>query len=217
MDVAAGTIRYGSVCSGIEAATVAWEPLGWKCQFVSEIEPYCCALLKHYYPDVPNLGNMTKTDWSQWVGKLDVLVGGTPCQAFSVAGLRRSLNDERGNLSLEFVRAAYIIRPRYVVWENVPGVLNTHDNAFGCFLGALAGADSALIPARGQRWTDFGVVNGPTRRIAWRILDAQWFGLAQRRERVFVVASSGDGAHPVEILLEREGVQRNFAPSREAG
>lgn len=210
-------MTFGSVCSGIEAASVAWLPLGWTCAFVAEVDPFCSTLLKRYYPEVPNLGDITKIDWSAWAGKLDVLVGGTPCQAFSVAGLRRSLDDERGNLSLEFVRAAYIIRPRYVVWENVPGVLNTHDNAFGCFLGALAGADSALIPARGQRWTDFGVVNGPTRRIAWRILDAQWFGLAQRRERVFVVASSGDGAHPVEILLEREGVQRNFAPSREAG
>jgi DNA (cytosine-5)-methyltransferase 1 len=155
----------------------------------------------------------------------DVLVGGTPCQAFSVAGLRNSLADERGNLSLEFVRLADAIddvrraanKPEaIIVWENVPGVLSVKDNAFGCFLAALAGEDDPLVPPRGK-WTNAGVVDGPKRKIAWRVLDAQYFGLAQRRRRVFVVASSRDGFDPAEVLFELEGVQRHSAPSREAG
>jgi site-specific DNA-cytosine methylase len=147
------------------------------------------------------------------------------CQAFSVAGLRNSLADERGNLSLEFVRLADAIddvrraanKPEaIIVWENVPGVLSVKDNAFGCFLAALAGEDDPLVPPRGK-WTNAGVVDGPKRKIAWRVLDAQYFGLAQRRRRVFVVASSRDGFDPAEVLFELEGVQRHSAPSREAG
>jgi DNA (cytosine-5)-methyltransferase 1 len=154
----------------------------------------------------------------------DLFCGGTPCQAFSVAGLRRSLDDARGNLSLTFCEIADAIdsvrlaggKPASIVfWENVPGVLSTTDNAFGCFLGALAGCDTAIVPS--GRWTDAGVVVGPQRTVAWRVLDAQFFGLAQRRRRVFVVASARDGFDPAAVLLEWEGVRRDIAPSREAG
>ncbi len=209
-------MTYGSVCSGIEAATVAWEPLGWTPAFFCEIEPFPCALLAHHYPDVPNLGDMTKVDWSKWAGKIDVLVGGTPCQSFSVAGLRKSLDDERGNLTLEFARAADIIRPRYLVWENVPGVLNTPDNAFGCFLGALVSADAALETEDGK-WPDSGMVSGPSGRCAWRILDAQFFGLAQRRKRVFLVRCPRNGADPGAVLFERPRLLGNPPARGKAG
>jgi DNA (cytosine-5)-methyltransferase 1 len=154
----------------------------------------------------------------------DVFCGGTPCQAFSVAGLRKSLDDERGNLSLTFCEIADAIdsvryvrneQPTIIFWENVPGVLNTADNAFGCFLAKLAGESCELQPP-GGRWSDSGCVHGPKRTIAWRILDAQYFGLAQRRKRVFVVASSRKGFNPSEILFEFNGERRDTAPSREA-
>ncbi len=220
-------MRFGSVCSGIEAASVAWEPLGWKAAWFSEIEPFPSAVLAHHYPDTPNYGDMTTLPDRILSGEVDapdLFCGGTPCQAFSVAGLRQSLADARGNLSLTFVEIANAIdsarsvrrqAPSIIFWENVPGVLSTKDNAFGCFLGALAGCDTALVP-RG-RWTDAGVVAGPQRTVAWRTLDAQYFGVAQRRRRVFVVASAGDGFDPAAVLLEFDGVRRDSAPSREAG
>ena len=218
-------MRYGSLCSGIEAASVAWEPLGWQPAWFAEIEPFPCAVLNHRWPHVPNHGDMT-----QLVGKIlngsieapDVLVGGTPCQAFSVAGLRGSLDDERGNLTLvlirildaiDFIRARNGQPPCILVWENVPGVLNTKDNAFGCFLGGLAGEDMPLEPA-GQKWTNAGYVLGHQRRIAWRILDAQYFGVPQRRRRVFVITSAGN-ADPAEILFERPGEAGDFGAGEE--
>ena len=218
---------YGSVCSGIEAASVAWEPLGWKSAWLAEIEPFPCGALAHHYPSVPNLGDFTLIRSAIADGSVeapDILVGGTPCQAFSVAGLRQSMDDARGQLTLEFVRladaidSARIIRglaPAVVVWENVPGVLNAPDNAFGCFLAGLAGEDDPLEPP-GGRWTNSGHVRGPARTIAWRILDAQYFGVAQRRRRVFVVASAGT-VDPSTVLFERDGVRRDSPPSREAG
>ncbi len=197
---------------------MAWGPLGWEDVAFSEIEPFPCRLLAERYPDVPNLGDMTRVDWNLYRGRADVLIGGTPCQSFSVAGLRGSLSDDRGNLALEFINAANAIRPRFAVWENVPGVLSTKDNAFGCFLGGLVGANKPLLPAsRRGRWPSAGVVVGPERSAAWRVLDAQYFGLAQRRKRVFVVASSGDGTDPFKVLFEPEGVQRDSPPSREEG
>ena len=219
---------YLSVCSGIEAATVAWHDLGWQPVGFSEIEPFPSAVLAHHYPDVPNHGDMMALPariLSQEIGAPDILCGGTPCQAFSVAGLRQSLSDDRGNLSLTFCEIANAIdtiRARrgesacIVFWENVPGVLNTSDNAFGCFLGALAGEDGALEPPRG-RWKNAGCVFGPQRAVAWRVLDAQYFGVAQRRRRVFVIASARDGFNPAEVLFEFDGVRRDLAPSREAG
>jgi DNA (cytosine-5)-methyltransferase 1 len=212
-------MTYLSLFSGIEAASVAWNPIGWTCAGVAEIEPFPAALLAGHYPSVPNLGDVTAPDFIDRAAVLkpDVLVGGSPCQAFSIAGNRGSLDDSRGNLTLRYVEIANGINPGIIVWENVPGVLSTADNAFGCFLGALVGSDSPLVPGRGQRWTRAGVVDGPRRSAAWRVFDAQYFGLAQRRERVFVVASLRDWPHPAEILFEREGVQRHFAPRREAG
>lgn len=220
-------VKFGSVCSGIEAASVAWEPLGWKAAWFSEIEKFPCAVLAHHYPDTPNLGDMTTLPARIAAGEVeapDLFCGGTPCQAFSVAGLRQSLEDARGNLSLTFCEIADAIdhvrvargEPASIVfWENVPGVLSTKDNAFGCFLGALAGTDTAIVP--GGRWTDAGVVDGPKRTVAWRTLDAQYFGVAQRRRRVFVVASARADFDPAAVLFEFEGVRRDTAPSRKTG
>jgi DNA (cytosine-5)-methyltransferase 1 len=223
-----GSMRFGSVCSGIEAASVAWHPLGWKAAWLSEIEKFPCVVLAHHYPDVPNLGDMTTLPNPIRLGEVeapDVFCGGTPCQAFSVAGLRKSLDDARGNLSLTFCEIADAIdqvrliqqsNPSIVFWENVPGVLNTKDNAFGCFLGALAGEDDALVPP-GGRWSNAGFIDGPQRAVAWRVLDAQYFGVAQRRRRVFVVASARDDFDPAAVLFEFEGLRRDIAPRRETG
>lgn len=217
---------YGSICSGIESASVAWEPLGMRPAWFSEIEKFPSAVLAHHYPDVTNLGDMCALPDMVADGSIvapDVLVGGTPCQAFSVAGKRQGLSDERGSLTLKFVELANEIdkqrikqgkEPCVVVWENVPGVLSSRDNAFGCFLAALAGEDSELQPP-GKRWENAGCVFGPQRTIAWRILDAQYFGVAQRRRRVFVVSSAREGFDPAAVLFEREGVLRNPPPSRE--
>ena len=207
---------------------MAWEPLGWKAAWFSEIEPFPSAVLKHHYPDTPNLGDMTTLPDRIASGEVeapDLFCGGTPCQAFSVAGLRKSLDDARGNLSLTFceianaidsVRSARGEQPAIVFWENVPGVLNTSDNAFGCFLAGLAGEELPLLPP-GGKWTNAGCVFGPQRAVAWRVLDAQYFGVAQRRRRVFVVASSRTGFDPAAVLFEFDGVRRDSAPSREAG
>jgi DNA (cytosine-5)-methyltransferase 1 len=219
-------MRFGSVCSGIEAASVAWHPLGWKAAWLSEIEPFPSAVLAHHYPEVPNLGDMTTLPDRILSGEVeapDLFCGGTPCQAFSVAGLRNSLDDARGNLSLTFVGIANAIdhvrsvrsaSPAIIFWENVPGVLNTKDNAFGCFLGALAGEDEPIIPP-GEKWTNAGCVFGPQRAVAWRVLDAQYFGVAQRRRRVFVVASARANFDPAAVLFEFDGLRRDTAPSRE--
>ena len=158
-------MRFGSVCSGIEAASVAWHPIGWEAAWLSEIEPFPSAVLKHHYPDVPNLGDMTALPDRIASGEVeapDLFCGGTPCQAFSVAGLRKSLDDSRGNLSLVFceianaidaVRTTGELPPAIIFWENVPGVLSTKDNAFGCFLAGLAGEDGAVEPP-GGKWTN---------------------------------------------------------------
>lgn len=232
-----GVIRYISLFSGIECVSVAAIPLGWEPICFSEIEPFPSAVLAHHYPDVPNVGDMTVHDWTQYRGRCDVVVGGSPCQAFSVAGRRESLDDDRGNLTLRFVEAVNDIAPAFVIWENVPGVLSTTDNAFGCFLAALAGDDSPLEPGPRPRhgrssshwtwekdagmhrpkWPFAGVVDGPERAIAWRVLDAQYFGLAQRRERVFLVACPRSGGfHPEAVLFESAGVRRDSPPRRRA-
>ena len=223
-------MRFGSVCSGIEAASVAFGPLGWEAAWLAEIEAFPSAVLAHHYPTVPNLGDMTKIAAmvsAEEIEAPDLLCGGTPCQSFSVAGLRKSLDDARGNLSLEFIRIANAIddirrnhgrKPAYILWENVPGVLSTKDNAFGAFLGGLCGRDAA-IPQPGGGWTSAGVVAGPQRVVAWRVLDAQYFGLAQRRRRVFVLALGGAGgwACADALLSITNSLSGHPAPRRQTG
>lgn len=193
-------MRYGSVCSGVEAATVAWHGLGWKPQWFAEIEKFPSEVLAHHYPDVPNLGDMTTIRDHEKYGKpntIDLLVGGTPCQSFSVAGLRGGLDDERGNLALEFCKLALATRPKWVVWENVPGVLSSGEGRdFGAILQGLGECGYGL---------------------AWRILDAQYFGVPQRRRRVFLVGCLGDWRPATAVLFERESLRGNPPPSREAG
>ena len=181
--------RYGSVCSGIEAATAAWHPLGWQPAFFSEIEPFPRAVLAHHYPDVPLHGDFTTIQGDEY-GPIDLLVGGTPCQSFSIAGLRRGLDDDRGNLALEFLRLAQRKRPKWLVWENVPGVLSSNGGRdFGSILGGMVECGYGF---------------------AYRVLDAQYFGVAQRRRRVFVVGCLGDTASAAAVLFERESLFGNI-------
>jgi DNA (cytosine-5)-methyltransferase 1 len=189
-------MKFGSVCSGIEAASVAWSPLGWQSVFFSEIEAFPSAVLSHRHPQTPNLGDMTKfKDWPD--AAIDVLVGGTPCQSFSVAGLRKGLDDPRGNLTLTYLAIAARYRPGWLVWENVPGVLSSNGGRdFAAFLFGL-----------GECGYGF----------AYRVLDAQYFGLAQRRKRVFVVASTRGWQSAAAVLFERASLSGNPAPRREAG
>lgn len=208
-------MRFGSVCSGIESASVAWHPLGWQTAFVAEIEKFPSAVLAHHYPDVPNFGDITKfEDWPDV--DIDLLVGGTPCQDFSVAGLRAGLDGKRGNLSLVYAAIARRYRPRWIVWENVPGVLSRNRGRdFASILGLLSGRRIETPPGG---WQSAGVVPGIDRAygLAWRVLDAQYFGLAQRRKRVFVVGYIGDWRAAAAVLLEREGLSGNPAPRRKA-
>ncbi len=183
-------MRYASVCDGIGAAHVAWKPLGWQCSWTSEIEPFPAAVVEHHF-GFANVGDMTKIteEMLHEHGPVNLLVGGTPCQSFSVAGLRGGLADPRGNLALRFVQLAAVMQPRWIVWENVPGVLSSGKGRdFGTFLGAL-----------GELGYGF----------AYRILDAQWHGVAQRRRRVFVVGHLGDWRRAAAVLFERESVFGN--------
>ena len=219
-------MQFGSVCSGIEAASVAFNPLGMHAAWLAEIDAFPSAVLAHHYPDTPNIGDMAllpELIRSGTVTAPDMLCGGTPCQAFSMAGNRQSLNDDRGNLSLIFCEVANAIddvrrgrgeKPAIILWENVPGVLSTHDNAFGSFLAGLAGESKPLITPR-NKWPNAGIVVGTVRSIAWRILDAQYFGLAQRRKRVFLVSSARDDIDIGQILFEFGTVQKHNRPIRE--
>jgi DNA (cytosine-5)-methyltransferase 1 len=189
-------MRYASVCDGIGAAHVAWKPLGWQCSWTSEIEPFPAAVVEHHF-GFANVGDMTKIteEMLDGYGPVDLLVGGTPCQSFSVAGLRGGLADPRGNLALRFVQLAAVMQPKWIVWENVPGVLSSGKGRdFGTFLGAL-----------GELGYGF----------AYRVLDAQWFGVAQRRRRVFVVGHLGDWRRAAAVLFEPESVFGN-PPTRGA-
>ena len=189
-------MKYLSVCSGIEAASVAWHGLGWEPVAFSEIDPFASAVLAARFPHVPNLGNMeAHASWPIEPGSVDVLVGGTPCQSFSVAGLRKGLDDPRGNLALVYLGLVDRLRPRWTVWENVPGVLSVDGGrAFGSIVGALVECGYS---------------------VAWRVLDAQYFGVPQRRRRVFVVGYLGDGTRAAEVLFEPASVRRNLASSRD--
>lgn len=182
------TMRYLSVCSGIEAATVAWHQLGWEPAAFSEIDAFPRAVLQHHYPEVPLHDDFTTIGADQY-GPVDLLVGGTPCQSFSVAGLRLGLDDPRGNLALGFIQLAHRTRPRWILWENVPGALSANGGRdFGAITGALA---------------ELGY------GFAYRVLDAQFFGVPQRRRRVFLVGHLGDWRRAAAVLFERESLHRN--------
>lgn len=189
------SLRYLSLCSGIEAASVAWGPLGWEAVGFCEIEAFPSAVLAHRFPSVPNYGDMTQLEGRN-LGTVDIVVGGTPCQGFSIAGKRGGLADERSGLAMDFIRIVSDIRPRWFLWENVPGVLSTHGGRdFGTFVRAL---------------DECGY------HLAWRVLDAQFFGVPQRRRRIFVVGHSGDWRHPATVLFESESLCGNFAPGGKA-
>ena len=191
--------------AGVSAASAAFRPLGWNPLAFSEVAPFASEVLSVRHPGVPNVGDMASHDWSRYRGRCDLVVGGPPCQAFSVAGLRKSLLDDRGNLTLLYARAIRAIRPTWVLTENVPGWLSTEDNAFGCFLAALVGADAPLLPPNGRGpWPSGGVVCGPVYGAAWRVLDAQHFGVPQRRRRVFVVAHLGGWQPAADVLFEQD-------------
>lgn len=189
-------MRYISLFSGIEAATVAWRPLGWGPVAFSEIDPFPKAVLAHHYPDVPDLGDMAEIDWKEYHGTADVVVGGSPCQAFSVAGLRKGLDDPRGQLMLQYFRACHDIDPEWIVWENVPGVLSAHH---GCAFGTLLACVAEL-------WPDGGA--------AWRVLDSQFYGMAQRRRRVFVVINTRNWKRAAPVLFERESLHWDYPTSK---
>lgn len=206
--------KFLSICSGIEAASRAFNPLGWEAIAFAEIEPFPCQLL---------------TQFRHWphalLAQADILCGGTPCQAFSVAGLRGSLDDARGNLTLTYchlydhldhIRRQHGRPPAICIWENVPGIFSDQQNAFGCFLAGLVGETVPLQPA-GGKWTHAGAVSGPQRAAAWRVLDAQYHGLAQRRQRVIVVASADPTFDPAAVLLEFDGLRRDSPPCRHPG
>jgi DNA (cytosine-5)-methyltransferase 1 len=220
-------MKYLSICSGIEAATVAWHPLGWEAVAFAEIEKFPSAVLKHHWPDIPNLGDMTRfREWPESVFlEADCIIAGTPCQAFSVAGRRRSLEDERGNLTLTFtqiidhartIRIAAGRPEAIILWENVPGCLSTKDNAFGCFLSALSGEDVCSV----KKWPAAGRVLGEKRRVAWRIIDAQFAGVPQRRRRVFCVSCNAEAvadsrtASPEQILFIGQSLRGNLKKSK---
>jgi DNA (cytosine-5)-methyltransferase 1 len=252
------TFTFGTLCSGIEAASEAFLPLGAECLYVSEIEPFPCGVLAERHgagkpirmpnpdqaPDekskrarraaiktverfprwgsrIPNYGDLTQIAPEE-LPAVDLLVAGFPCQDFSIAGLRHSLAGSRGNLTLFGIglihELARMGRIRSFLYENVPDLLNTKDNAFGAFLGGVVGHDAPIVsPVRGGRWTNAGVADGPLGTAAWRVEDAQYSHVAQRRERLFLVASFGDGPDPVEVLLERQGLSRNPPARGEAG
>ena len=186
-------MRYASLFSGVEAATLAWGPLGWEAACFAEVDPFPCAVLAERLPGVPNLGDVTKVDWSE-IGAVDVVVGGSPCQSFSVAGRREGLGGESG-LMFEYVRAVRDLRPRWFVWENVPGVHSIDGGrAFATLLDEMA-----------QLGYD----------CAWRVLDAQFFGVAQRRRSVFLVGRLEGGGRAAAVLFERDSVRGNTVAGRE--
>lgn len=215
-------IRYATCFSGIEAPSVAVHPLGWECVGVAEIEKFPAAVLAHHYPDVPNLGDVTAEDFLERITALrpDVLIGGPPCQDFSVAGLRAGIHGDRGNLTFRWAEIIHAAQPRFAITENVPGWLSANEGlAFGAFLAGLVGDDTPLVPPKsaGGRWTHAGMVDGLKGRAAWRVLDARYWHLAQRRERVFVVWCPPNGGDPAAVLLERQGLRRDSAASGSEG
>lgn len=215
-------MRYLSLFSGIEAATQAWQPLGWECVAVSEIEPFPCAVLEHHYPNVPNLGDVTKITEQQIkdLGQIDLIVFGSPCQNLSVAGNRKGFEGEQSSLfyaAMEIIKyAKRHCKTRFALWENVPGAFSSNKGAdFTEVVKHMAGLDELNTPTNG--WGKEGAAVGSNGLLEWSVLDAQWFGLAQRRKRVFAIVDFGDWASRPPILLERESLRGDSAPSREAG
>jgi len=202
-------LRYASVCSGVEAPSVAWEPLGWQPKWFSEIDEFPSAVLASQFPQVPNLGDMRTIDGAARRGELDLLIGGTPCVAFSLAGRRQSLADERGNLTMTFTDICDAAAPPFVVWENVPGALSLPDNAFGCLVAALCGWHEPVSPPDERRWPNEGLAAGPRRAVAWRVVDARHFGLPQSRSRLFVLGvDRSTGIDPGQVLLDAGTMRR---------
>ena len=208
-------LRVATVCSGIGAPEEGMKDLPFEFVWSSEIEPFPCRVLKHHYPDVPNLGDMTKlfTNETFINEPIELLVGGTPCQSFSIAGLRGGLDDERGNLALVYCRILMVKQPKWFIWENVPGVLSSSDGAdFAAILSGFTGKD-----IKPQRFAEAGIIQGELYSISWRVLDSQYFGVPQRRRRVFVVGHLGDDWRPsAAVLFERESLRRDITPRREA-
>lgn len=213
-------MRYLSLFSGIEAATVAWHPLGWEPVGFAEIEPFPCAVLAHHYPDVPNLGSVTEITDERIaaLGHIDVVVGGSPCQDLSVAGKRNGLAGERSSLFHEQIRifnaARHFCGARWLIWENVPGAFSSNRGRdFAVVVGAMAGC---RIDVPADDWGTEGMALGDAGLVEWCVLDAQWFGVAQRRRRVFAVLDTGNWADRPPILLERDSLRGDSPPSRES-
>ena len=215
-------MRYLSLFSGIEAATEAWAPLGWECVGVAEIEGFPCSVLAQRYPGVPNLGDVTKIDETTiaLLGHIDLVIFGSPCQDLSVAGKRKGLAGERSGLFHTAMRIIKWAREhcgcRWALWENVPGAFSSNKGAdFASVVGELAGLEHVDVPANG--WGNEGCALGQHGLVEWSTLDAQWFGVAQRRRRVFALADFGDWAGRQPILLEPHRMRGDSAPRREAG
>jgi DNA (cytosine-5)-methyltransferase 1 len=221
-------MKYLSLFSGIEAATVAWHPIGWECVGVSEIEPFPCAVLAHHYPEVPNLGDVTKIteDDIKDLGHIDIVVFGSPCQDLSVAGLRKGFTCEstdtltRSGLFFIAMRIVEWAKKhcgcRFALWENVPGAFSSSGGRdFATVVEHMAGLENVPVPPKG--WGNEGVAAGSEGLVEWATLDAQWFGVAQRRRRVFALADFGDWSNRQPILLEPESLRGDSAPSRETG
>lgn len=214
-------MRYLSLFSGMEAATIAWRPLGWECAGVSEIDPAACAVLRHRLPGVPNLGSVTEiTDADiAALGPIDVVIGGSPCQDLSVAGKRAGLEGERSGLFHEQLRifnaARTLCGARWLIWENVPGAFSSNKGRdFAVVVGAMAGCE---LPVPADGWGSEGVALGDSGLVEWAVLNSEWFGVAQRRRRVFAVLDTGDWANRPPVLLEPESLRGDSAPRREAG
>jgi DNA (cytosine-5)-methyltransferase 1 len=217
-------VRFLSLFSGIEAASVALEPLGWECVGVCEIEPFPCSALRHHWPRVPNMGDVTQITEQQIaaLGRVDVVIFGSPCQDLSVAGKRKGLDGERSGLFFTAMDIVGWLRKhcglRFAWWENVPGAFTSNDGAdFGVVVGALAGCAEPPAPPSKKKWGTEGCIVGEDAMVEWSTLDAQWFGVAQRRRRVFAVADFGDWRGRPPILLEPESLRGDSAPRREAG
>lgn len=215
-------MKYLSLFSGIEAATAAWTSLGWECAAVSDIDPFACAYLKQCHPEVPNLGDVTLITESDIaaLGTIDLVVFGSPCQDLSVAGKRKGLDGERSGLFFAAMRIVGWARQhggcRFALWENVPGAFSSNSGGdFAVVVGQMAGCESLDVPPKG--WGTEGAAIGSQGMVEWSVLDAQWFGVAQRRRRVFALADFGDWASRPPILLEPESLRGDSAPSREAG